>query len=195
MTPKETDKYKKYIADVKRSLSAEKRKYGGYHDGRGMRYYPPKAYLKLQDFKGGLSYLKWFQKNFPDDSGFPDFLMEWTIILFMTGKLKDAEKKAFQTFCSNTYLFDKYFDRPIIRIDKYEFSNIDIAEYTKTFEYSSKQSELVDFSNWLTKYLLSENFIKLSSKFIDISKRIKKETDNESRGYLLRQLWQLEEEA
>lgn len=28
MTPKETEKYKKYISDVKRALAAEKRKFG-----------------------------------------------------------------------------------------------------------------------------------------------------------------------
>ena len=195
MTPKQTEKYKKYIADVKRSLAAEKKMFGAYDDSRGMRYYPPKAYIKLQDYKGGLVYLKWFAKNFPDDSGFPDFLFEWTIILFQTTNLKDAEKKAFQTFCANTYLFDKFFNQPVTPIDKYEFSNIDIPEFTETFEYSKKQPELSDFCNWLTKYLESEKFKQLSTKFIDLNKRIKIEKDNETRTYLLKQTWQLENEA
>jgi hypothetical protein len=195
MTPKEIEKYKKYIADVKRALSAEKRKFGAYNDSRGMRYYPPKAYTKLQDFKGGLTYLKWFNKNFPDDIGFPDFLFEWTLILFKSSQFADAEKKAFETYCSNTYLFDKYFGRPIIPIDKYEYSNIDCPSYTDSFEYSCKSTELSDFNEWLKLYLASEKFIKLSAKFIDLNKRIKKENDNETRIYLIKQARQLETEA
>lgn len=195
MTHNETDKYKKYIADVKRALSAEKRKYGGYDDSRGMRYYPPKAYIKLQDYKGGLTYLKWFGKNFPDDSGFPDFLFEWTIILFKNGKLKEAEKKAFETYCSNTYLFYKFFDKPILRLDKYEYSNIDTPSYTDSLKYSFKQTELKDFSDWLKQYLETEKFKNLSFKFIEISKKLKTEKDYETRTYLFKQMRQLVNES
>ena len=195
MTLKEITKYKKYIADVKRSLATEKRKFGAYDDSQGKRYYPPKAYVRLQDYKGGLTYLKWFQKNFPDDSGFPEFLFEWTIILFKTNKLKDAEKKAFETFCSNTYLFDKFFDKPIVPINKYECSNIDVPSYCDQLIYSSRQIDLADFSEWLIKYLTTEKFTTLSAKFIDISIRLKTESDYETRGYLLRQTRQLEDEA
>jgi len=195
MTPKQTEKLKKQIADIKRTLASEKRKYGAYDDSRGMRYYPPKVYLKLQDFQGGLTYTKWFQKNFSDDCGFPDFLFEWTIILFKTDNFKNAEKKAFETFCSNTYLFDKFFGRPVVQIDKYEYSNIDIPAFTDSLEYSSDQPELADFSNWLTNYITTENFITLSTKFIDLNKKLKTESDTETRGYLIRQARQLEDEA
>jgi len=195
MTPKETEKYKKYIADVKRALAAEKRKFGAYHDGRGMRYYPPKAYIKLQDYKGGLTYLKWFYKNFPDDIGFPDFLFEWTFILFKTDNLKEAERKAFQTFCANTYLFDKFLNLPIVPIEKYEYSNMDIPEFTDTFEYSSNRSEFSDLGQWLAKYLASKKFIQLKIKFIDLKIRIKAEKDPETRSDLIRKAWQIEAEA
>ena len=195
MTPKQIERVKKKIADIKRTLTAEKRKYGCYDDGRGLRYLPTKYFIQLADYSGGLTYTKWFDKNFPDDSGFPDFLFEWTIILFKTGKLKDAEKKAFETYCSNTYLFDKYFGRPIIPIDKYEYSNVDIPQYTDSFEYASGQTELADFSNWLSNYLSTDKFIKLIEKFIDIHKRLKSEHDIETRGYLLQQVRQLEDEA
>jgi hypothetical protein len=114
MTPKQTERLKKKITDIKRTLANKKRKFGSYDDSRGLRYLPPKFFIQLQDFQSGLTYTKWFQENFPDDIGFPEFLLEWTIVLFKTGKLKNAEKKVFQTFCSNTYLFDKFFDRQII---------------------------------------------------------------------------------
>ncbi len=82
MTPKQTERLRKKITAIRRTLAAEKRKFGCYDDGRGLRYLPTKYYIQLADYKGGLTYTRWFQKNFPDDCGFPDFLFEWTILLF-----------------------------------------------------------------------------------------------------------------
>ena len=196
MTPKQEERIKIKIKRIKAELAADKKRWGGYYDdSRGLRYLPTSHYIKLADFDGGLRYTNWFHKNFPDDSCFPDFLLEWTIILFKTSKFKDAEKKAFETFCSNTYLFDKFFGRQIIPIDKYEYSNFDIPSYCDYLTYSSGQADLADFSDWLAKYLATEKFITLSTKFIDLNKRIKIESDNETRGYLLRHTRQLEDEA
>jgi len=196
VTPKQEERIKIKIKRIKAELAADKKRLGGYYDdSSGLRYLPPSLYIQLADFSGGLRYANWFHKNFPDDSGFPDFLFEWTIILFKTNKFKDAEKKAFETFCSNTYLFDKFFGRPIVTIDKYEYSNNDIPSYCDYITYSSEQADLTDFSDWLTKYLATEKFITLSSKFININKRLKTENDSETRGYLLRQARQLKDEA
>jgi hypothetical protein len=101
VTPKQIERVKTKIADIKRILAAEKKKFGGYDDSRGLRYLPTKYFIQLGDFGGGLTYLKWFDKNFPGDSGFPEFLFERTIILFKTGKTKDAAQNAFRTFCAN----------------------------------------------------------------------------------------------
>jgi hypothetical protein len=192
MTPKQTERLQKKIKKIKAALAADKRRWGGeYDDSRGLRYIPPRYYVKLGDFAGGMRYMNWFNKNFPDDCGFPDFLFEWTIILFKTGKLKEAEKKAFQTFCLNTYVIDKYFGRPVIPIDKNEFSNIDHPSYTKYFDYSSQQTELSDFTDWLRQFTEVEKFLKLSNKFIEIQKRLKHEDDYETRSYLIKHADQL----
>ena len=193
MTPKQIERLQKKIADIKRLLSAEKRKFGCYDDGRGLRYMPTKYFIKLTDYSGGLTYTKWFNKNFPDDSGFPDFLFEWTIILFKTGKIKEAEKKAFQTFCSNTYLFDKYFGRQIIPIDKWEGSNLEIPAFTKYLEYSNEQKELADFTKWLDTLISTQAFINKSNKYVDIQKRLRTEDDPETRHYLVEAASQLEQ--
>lgn len=195
MTPKQIERLKKKIADIKRILVAEKRKFGWYHDGRGHRYLPTKYFIQLSDYSGGLIYTKWFDKNFPDDSGFPDFLFEWTIILFKTGKTKEAEKKAFQTFCRNSYLFDKFFGRPITPIDKWEGSNLEVPGFTEYLDYSSNQSELADFSKWLDTFISTQDFIDRSNKYIDIHKRLKTEHDSETRHYLVRQASQLEQSS
>jgi len=170
VTQQQIDRIRKRISGIKRTLAAEKRKYGGYDDGRGLRYLPTKYFIQLGDYTGGLAYTKWFDKTFPDDRGFPDFLFEWTIILFKSSKIKEAEKKAFQTFCSNTYLFDKYFGAPIITVDKWEGSNLEIPSFAEKFAYSSAQPALADFSEWLKSLISAKDFLNRTNKFIAIHK-------------------------
>ncbi|GAA4397365.1 hypothetical protein GCM10023187_06720 [Nibrella viscosa] len=193
MTPKQIERLQKKISEIRQALAAEKRKYGGYDDSRGLRYLPTRSFIQLSDYKGGLTYLRWFSKNFPDDAGFPDFLFEWTIILFKNGKPNEAAKKAFETFCANTYLFDKFFARPIVPIDKYEWSNLAAPGFTEHFTYSGKQPELADFSEWLANLIASPEFESRSKQYIEIYKRLKTEQDRETRHYLLMQARQLEE--
>jgi len=193
VTPKQIERAKRKIADIKRTLAAEKRKFDCYDDSRGLRYLPTKYFIQLGDFAGGLAYLKWFDKNFPDDSGFPEFLFEQTIILFKSGKTKEAEQKAFQTFCSNPYWFDKYFGRPITQLDMWHSSNLTTTDYTDALEYSSGQPELADFSVWLDKLASTNDFANRSNKYVDIYRRLKTETDKEMRHYLVRQAYQLKQ--
>lgn len=191
MTPKQTERLKKKIADIRRILAAEKRKYGWYDDGRGLRYLPTKYFIQIGDFSGGLTYTKWFHKSFPDDSGFPDFLFEWTIILFKTGKIKEAETKAFYAFCRNSYMFDKFFGRPVTPIDKWEGSNLEVPGFTEYLDYSSNQPELADFSRWLDTLIATPYFSDRCHKYIDIHKQLKTERDSEVRGHLIEQANQL----
>ncbi len=191
MNPKQAERLQKKISDIRRALAAEKRKFGAYDDSRGLRYLPTKYYLQLGDYRGGLTYLRWFDKNFPDDGGFPDFLFEWTVILFKSGKLKEAAQKAFETFCANTYLFDRFFGRPVVPIDKYEGSNLATPSFTEHFPYSSGQAELADFSVWLENLALSEDFTYRTSRYIEVYKRLKTEKDREARFELLMQARQL----
>lgn len=192
MTLKQIERLKKKISDIRGALAVEKRRFGAYDDSRGLRYLPTRYYVKLGDYKGGLTYLRWFDKNFPDDIGFPDFLFERTILLFKAGKTKEAEKKAFEAFCANTYLFDKFFGRPITPIDKWEGSNLEAPSFTDYFEYSSGQPELADFSEWLSKLIGTEDFRNRSDQYIDIYKRLKTVSDREARHSLLMQARQLE---
>jgi hypothetical protein len=46
MTPKQVERVKKKIINVKAALAADKKYWGGeYHDGRGLRYIPPQLYI------------------------------------------------------------------------------------------------------------------------------------------------------
>lgn len=173
MTPKQQERLQNKIKKIKAALAADKREWGGqYRDGQGRRYLPPTLYLQLGDYAGGLRYLNWFNKNFPDDSGYPDFLFEWTILLFKAGKLKQAEEKAFETFCGNTYLFDVFFDRPVRAMEKREFSNLETLTFaSQYFHYRSTQAHLEDFADWLRQLQATEKFSQACAKYLDVQKR------------------------
>ena len=168
MTAKQTERLRKKIADVKRALAADKRKHGTYDDSRGLRYLPLQYFVALGDYPGALSYLKWFTRNFEDDMGFPDFLFECTIVLFKSGKMKEAEQKAFDSFCSNSYLFDKFFDSRIIPLAKWEGSNLAAPSFVAAFHYSHHQPGLSDFSVWLQGLISSEDFVERCRQYTDL---------------------------
>lgn len=191
LTPKQKERLRAKIAGIRKTLATEKRKYGGYDDSRGLRYLPPELYIKLRDYKGGLTYLRWFQKNFPDDMGFPDFLFEWTLILFKNNKEKEARLKALETWFSNTYLFDKFFGRPVQPIDKYEGSNLSTAAFTDFLSYSAGQPGLEDFTFWLGQLERSEKFMDCTNRFLVLRKQLNTEDDRMKRMALLAEERQL----
>ena len=189
MTDRQIKSVRTKIDKIKKALSADKRQWGGqHHDGRGLRYLPPEQYLKLQDYSGALKYFNWFYKNFPDDSGYPDFLFEWTITLFYCGKLKDAEKKAFDMYFGNEYYFDKFFNRPITRSGKWHSSNLEDPEMTETFIYSADTPVLKEFAIWLLGFTNSDNFTQTIKKYYELNKQLDNEPIGPKRTELVRRL-------
>ena len=191
MTPKQAQRLKKKIADIRRGLATEKRTFGGYDDSRGLRYLPTRYYLQLGDYKGGLTYTRWFAKAFPDDAGFPHFLFEWTVLLFKAGKLGQAQGKVWQTFCANTNVLDTFLGRPIQPLAKAEgwaYAGVGLVD---RFPYSSQQAELLDFSLWLDEFMSSDAFISSRAQYVALYERLDTEEDGETRGYLIHQAHQL----
>ena len=193
MTPKQIERLQTKIKKIRASLASEKRRIGCYDDSRGLRYVPLELYIKLEDYKGGLVYTRWFDKNFPEDMGFPIFLFEWLIILFKNDRIKEAEKKAIQVFLSNSYIFDAYFERESKKIDKYEFSNWETKELADKIGYSKNQENLHDFTEWLLGFEKTERFENLKIKYFEITQKLRKQTNEEEWRDLLVQLNELEE--
>jgi len=191
MTAKQAERLHQKITTIRGALAAEKKKFGAFDDSRGLRFFPTRYYVQLGDFKGGLTYLRWFAKNFPDDAGFPDFLFEWTIILYQNGKTKEAEQKAIETFCADIHLFDQFLGRPGIPIEPWEHAAIENDSFATYFDSIGKQTMLVDFAEWLTTFTATERFLASSSKYIDLNRQLHGEHDLEKRRPLVRQLGQI----
>lgn len=157
MTPKQEERLRNKIASIRKELAADKQRWGGaHHDGSGFRYVPPGLFIKLRDYKGGLRYLRWFNRTFPDDSAYPIFLFEWTLILFKTGNVKEAEKKAIETYYANHDIFDIFLGNELPSTDKNE--NWQTAQLVQYFNYSMSDAEYADVAEWLEDFLASEPF-------------------------------------
>lgn len=191
MTTRQREKIQAKIAGIKQALVAEKRKFGGYDDSRGLRYLPTSYYVQLEDYAGGLAYTRWFAKNFPDDSGFPDFLFEWTIILYKNAKSQEASKKAFETFCSDPDVFGYFFNKTAASEEAGEQSVLT----TERFPYSCTQKELAEFAVWLDALIATEWFSSLSHRFIELNRMLGAETDIGRRHELVMELSRLEKTA
>ncbi|CAA0200799.1 hypothetical protein [Tenacibaculum maritimum] len=182
MTEKQQERIRLKIKKIKSELAADKKRWGGfYDDSRGLRYLPLGYYIKLKDYSGGKRYINWFYKNFPDDGGFPEFLFECTIVLFYSKKLKEANRKLFETFSSNTYIIDKFLGDKISQIEKYEGSNIAGIEYLNCFNYTNADEDLSEFTNWLNETYNSDLFKSAANEHIDLQRQLKVEHEYERR--------------
>jgi hypothetical protein len=195
MTQKQIERVKAKIEKYKKALAADKKHWGGqYNDGQGIRYLIPEQFIKIKDYKGGLRYFNWFHKNFPDDSGYPIFLFEWTFSLFKCGKLVEAEKKAHRTFFSNTYLFDNFLGKEPLQLKKNESFSWESESLLKHFTYSNKDIEFTAFGEWLETVLQSRTFLDKANNFIEISRQLKIESELEKRGDLIKRLYEIKYE-
>ena len=188
MTPKQADRLKKKITDIRRVLAAEKRKFGWYDDSRGLRYFPTKYYIQLGDVAGGLTYTRWFAKNFPDDAGFPDFLFEWLVILFKNGKIKEAEQKAIETFCADIHLLNSFLGRPHAVSEPWEDEPTLEDSSAEYFDSLRTQIPLSVFAEWLTGFTATERFLASAGKYVDLRQQLHGEHDLEQRRNLVAQL-------
>lgn len=194
MTPKQIERIQKKIRSIRASLAAERRRLGGYDDSGGRRYLPPGLYLKIGDYKGGMTYFRWFAKNFPDDIGMPDFLFEWTVVLFKVGKLNEASRKARETYFSNTYLLDSFLGRSLDTTQREEWSDFAKVDFLQYFSYSSDDVELADFLEWLEVGYDSEAFRSLRERFLHVNRLILDCENRAERVKLLAVLRRMKEE-
>lgn len=186
MTPKQEERIRNKIARIRKQLAADKKRWGGfYDDSRGLRYLPPENFIKLKDYKGGLRYLRWFNRTFPDDCGFPIFLFEWALILFKTGNLKEAEKKAYETFFANHFLFHKFLEKELSFVEVKLYSNWETPELAENLLYSRSNPEFEDFTAWLENLLTSEKFNKKVDTLIEIEKQLSTEPAGKKRSELI----------
>jgi len=185
MTEKQIERIRTKITRVKRALADDKKRWGGYYDDSGgIRYMAPSLYLKIRDFRGAINYFRWFDKNFPDDSCYGEFLLEWSLTLFMLGKVEDARQKIIDAYFGDTRVLNKFLGREVTMVDETIDSYERSWSAVQVLGYSAEEKDWADFAIWLNGILTSEPFLSLSTEFLEIQLQLQTESDPAKRSNL-----------
>lgn len=187
MTEKQIEKIRLSIKKHRAALSAENRKFGGFDDGAGRRYYISDLYLRIGDYKGAITYKKWFDKNFPDDIGGALLSLNWSIAYFELGKLTEAEIYAINTAFQNVYLHGLLLDREVEPIDMYD-EGFDSLEFAKSMIKGCKKVLTKPYLDWLACFMDSDDYKEAVGEFVSLNKLLNNENIREKRIALFQQL-------
>jgi hypothetical protein len=191
MTEKQIEKIRLSIKKHRAALTAEKRKFGGFDDSGGRRYYISDLYMRIADYKGAITYKKWFDKNFPDDIGGPLLSLNWSIAYFELGKIADTEVYTIDTAFQNIYLHGLLLDRDVSRIDMYEHG-YDMLEFAKSMIKDCKKVSTKPYLDWLSTFIDTDEYKEPINKYIALNKLLKDENNRDKRIELLDHIRDLE---
>jgi len=187
MTEKQIEKIQKRIKSYRAILASEKKRFGGYMDSGGIRYVIPELYLRIMDYKGALTYFRWFSKAFPDDIGFPSFNLFWAASLFENNKIPEALGKVYETAFSNTYLLGLIAGKEMNFIDKSELIGFENLDYAKQIYKGCIELITLEFQIYLTGLIEDKEFIDNLKKFVALQKLIKDEPVGQMRTHLIKE--------
>ena len=179
----------KKIDRLKKELRYENTKYGGYHDGRGLRYVIAELYFEINDYKKTNRYLNWFFKIFPGDVTYPHIKLGASFASFQAKKYKKAIDFLVEINSDNTYILSMIAGNKIEDQDKQEFmfGKLNWAEENK--------EELLDFIDvnfltWITEIIQTKKYLAWYNKYISILKLIKDLEVSDERTDLLNASYQ-----
>lgn len=180
------------IIKLRKVLAEERAKFGGYDDSAGRRYTILNLYVSTADYKGAAVYLRWFFKNFPDDTGFPFFLVEACMTYFYNNKLDQARSMAFNAFVANPYVWEVFFTGRVTEVEGIESSsNWEGLELALQLPYRVNQEQYVDFGSWLQDCLEEPKMQELIQTYFDLKLKLSNTPVGPLRTSLVEQLYGL----
>jgi hypothetical protein len=169
LTPAQITRIQTKIIKLRKILAAERARFGGYDDSSGRRYAILNLYVSIADYKGAFVYLRWFFKNFPDDSGFPFFWVEACITYFYNKKLDQARSMAFNAFAANPHTWEVFFTGTADKIEGIDpSSNWEGLQLAMQLPYRANQEQYVDFGSWLQDCLAEPKMQELIQTYFDL---------------------------
>ena len=191
MTEKQIEKIRLSIKKHRAALTAEKRKFGGFFDNRARRYYISDLHMQISDYRGTITYKRWFDKNFPDDIGTPLLSLHWSIAYFELGKIGEAKTYTIDTAFQNIYLHKILLDREVIQIDMYELGR-DMLEFAQLITKNYGKVATKSYLDWLSAFIETDEYKEPINKFIALNKLLKDEDNDDKRIELQDQISALE---
>jgi len=151
----------------------------------GRRYAIMELYLELKDHKKTSRYLSWFNKNFSDDVTYVRFKFGAAFTKFELKKYKEAKFYIINVVSDNTYIIDLILNRPIQKIEKYEWGHFETLSWAK--EELANLVDLItpEFKIWLDKFTKEEDYNNELNSYIEIKKQLKGMEVGEERTNLL----------
>lgn len=170
------------------ALKYEKRTFGGYHDGGGVRYAIGPLYMLMGDVDGAVKSFNLFKRRFPDDVGEPFQYLTWALALYKKGQEKKAETKLIQTILLNLYLVPHIFGEDI---DEYTFqhsSNWDEKEMLNYLpeEYAYMWDE--ESKEWVKSVYYGKKATEIREKYIELETLLSDEPVGPRRSELVKEI-------
>jgi len=192
MTPAQITRIQTKITKLRKALAAERSRFGGYDDSAGRRYTILNFYVSVADYNGAFVYLRWFFKNFPDDSGSPFFWVEACMTYFYNNKLEQARSMAFKAFVANPYTWEMFFTGTATEVPGIKpSSNWEGLELALQLPYRANQEQFVDFSSWLQDCLVEPKMQELIHTYFDLNLKLSNTPVGTLRTSLVEQLYGL----
>jgi hypothetical protein len=176
------------ITKIRSQLFAFKREYGGHDDSGGARYYLFYLYFLLGDNRRSSEYLRWFEKEFPDDSGEPFALLCWALILHCMGK--DGDYILARTMLSNIYLIPHLL-REEMTEEVPHSSNWERADFLEYMPERVREAITEDDLTWIRERYHSDRFQKVLKRHIEIKKGLENTPRGDERSALVHELYSL----
>jgi hypothetical protein len=176
------------ITKIRSQLSAFKREYGGHDDSGGARYYLFYLYFLLGDNRRSSEYIRWFEKEFPDDSGEPFALLCWALILHRMGK--DGDYILARTMLSNIYLIPHLLGEEIPEEVPHS-SNWAQQDFLEYMPERVAEAITDDDLSWIRERYKSEKFQTVQKRHIEIEKELEDTSVGDVRSALVHELYSL----
>ncbi len=176
------------ITKIRSQLSVFKREYGGHDDSGGARYYLFYLYFLLGDNRRSSEYMRWFEKEFPDDSGEPFALLCWALILHRMGK--DGDFILARTMLSNIYLIPHLLgeEMPEEVPHSSNWAQPDFLEYMPERVLEAiTEDDLI----WIRESYHSDRFQTVLNRHFEIEKELEDTPRGDRRSALVHELYSL----
>jgi len=184
MTEKQIERIQLTIKQYKAALAAEKKIFGGYDDSAGRRYDIALLYILIADYKGAITYKKWFNKNFDDDAGDIMLSLNWSVAYFEFGKLAEAKVHTIDTAFQNVYLHNLLLDKGVEQIDMYELM-YNMLEFTTTNIDQYKKAVTKSYIDWLQEFIETDEYKNPVNKYIALGKLMNDGESDEKHSQLI----------
>jgi hypothetical protein len=129
--------------------------------------------LLLGDLEGALKAFRWFEAEFPDDSGMPDHHLCWALALLRAGDQENAARRLRKAMLSNLYLIPHLLGLPVRELDIWHGSNIAESSY---LEYVPEEYLLLwdeKELEWASGLYHGPEFEAVRERYVEIHRKLK----------------------